>query len=76
MKSTVTLSKITPPHLRKILERPRLTNRLEKDRNKRLILILGQAAQGKSTLAASFIEKSEIPTAWANLSKDESDILY
>ena len=73
MKSVVTLSKVTPPRLPKILQRQRLTNRLEKNKNNRLTLIVGQAAQGKSTLASSFIEKSKIPTAWANLSREESD---
>jgi len=53
MKFSANISKITPPHLPQILIRPRLLNFIEKNKDKKLILILGQAAQGKSTLAAS-----------------------
>jgi LuxR family transcriptional regulator, maltose regulon positive regulatory protein len=59
--------------LPQILDRPRLLNLLEKNKDKRLILILGQAAQGKSTLAASYLKISKIPSAWMNLDKEDSD---
>ena len=55
------------------LPRPRLLNLLKKNRDKKLILILGQAAQGKSTLAASFLEQAGITAAWVNLGPEESD---
>ncbi len=73
MKTPINISKITPPCLPKILQRSRLIDRLEKNKDKRLILILGQAAQGKSTLAASYFNTLETPTAWLNLGKDDSD---
>lgn len=73
MKSAVTVSKITPPRLSQVLHRPRLIERLEKNKDKRLTLIQGQAAQGKSTLAASYLATSKIPSAWVNLTKDDSD---
>jgi LuxR family transcriptional regulator, maltose regulon positive regulatory protein len=38
-----------------------------------LILILGQAAQGKSTLAASYIAVTDVPSAWVNLEKEDGD---
>ena len=57
----VSLSKITPPQLTNTLPRPRLLNLLKKNSDKKLILILGQAAQGKSTLAASFLEQVHNP---------------
>jgi len=41
-----------PPRFPHILKRPRLLERLEQQRDKKLILILGQGAQGKSTLEA------------------------
>lgn len=69
----VSLSKITPPQLTNTLPRPRLLNLLKKNTDKKLILILGQAAQGKSTLAASFLEQVPIPSAWVNLGPEESD---
>lgn len=73
MVSAISTAKITPPRLPQIVERPRLLERLEQNRRKKLTLILGQAAQGKSTLAASYIRQSSIPTAWVNLQKQDSD---
>jgi LuxR family maltose regulon positive regulatory protein len=69
----VSLSKITPPQLTNTLPRPRLLNLLKKNTDKKLILILGQAAQGKSTLAASFMGQTKTPAAWVNLGPEESD---
>jgi LuxR family maltose regulon positive regulatory protein len=69
----VNISKITPPRLPHILDRPRLLNLLEKNRDRKLILILGQAAQGKSTLAASYAKALKIPSPWVNLDKEDSD---
>jgi len=63
MVPPVSIYKITPPRLPNILYRPRLIKALEKNKDKRLILILGQAAQGKSTLATSHLKESEVPSA-------------
>jgi LuxR family maltose regulon positive regulatory protein len=73
MRFSISTSKITSPHLPNVLYRPRLLNLLEKNHGKKLILILGQAAQGKSTLAASYIKKSKIPSAWMNLDGEDSN---
>jgi LuxR family maltose regulon positive regulatory protein len=69
----VPLSKISPPPLRHVLDRSRLRERIEENRDKKCILILGQAAQGKSTLAASYVNASDIPWAWMNLDREDSD---
>jgi ATP/maltotriose-dependent transcriptional regulator MalT/DNA-binding SARP family transcriptional activator len=73
MNHSVNISKITPPYLPKILYRPRLVNLIEGNKDKKLILILGQAAQGKTTLAASYGKTSDMPFAWVSLDRDESD---
>ena len=73
MNQSVSISKITPPYLPPILSRSRLLDLLGKNKDKRLILILGQAAQGKTTLAASYVKTSKIPTAWLNLDQSDSD---
>jgi LuxR family maltose regulon positive regulatory protein len=73
MNHSVNISKITPPYLPKILYRPRLVNLIEENKGKKLILILGQAAQGKTTLAASYGKTSDMPFAWVSLDKNESD---
>ena len=70
MNHSVNISKITPPYLPKILYRPRLVNLIEGNKDKKLILILGQAAQGKTTLAASYGKTSDMPFAWVSLDED------
>lgn len=75
MKFPLSLSKVTPPQLltKRILARPRLTEILNQHRDNRLLLILGQAAQGKSTLAACHVSAADLPTAWINLGSEDGD---
>ena len=75
MRFSISTSKIIPPHLPNVLYRPRLLDLLEKNQDKKLTLILGQAAQGKSTLAASYVKGSKIPSAWMNLDGEDSNPL-
>jgi len=69
---SVNISRVTPPYLPQILYRPHLVNLIEENKDKKLILILGQAAQGKTTLAASYVKTSNSPSAWVNLDRAES----
>lgn len=73
MKPAVSASKITPPYFPHVLDRPRLIDRLMQNRDKKLTLILGQAAQGKSTLAVSYVKAAQVPSAWINLGPEDSD---
>jgi LuxR family maltose regulon positive regulatory protein len=73
MKFLTSLSKITPPRVPHILRRIRLIEVLQQQQDKKLILVLGPAAQGKSTLAVSWIEDATEPVAWANLGREEAD---
>jgi ATP/maltotriose-dependent transcriptional regulator MalT/two-component SAPR family response regulator len=73
MHPPLSVSKIIPPDFPHVLLRPRLLDRLEQQRQKKLILILGQAAQGKSTLALSYANTSKIPSAWLNLGPEDSE---
>ena len=72
-KTSLSVSKFTPPRLPRIVYRSRLLKLIEQNKDKKLLLILGQAAQGKSTLAASYVHNLEIPSAWVNLSEEDSD---
>lgn len=67
----VTHPRFSPSSFPCILERPRLNNKLIEHENRRLIFIQGQAAQGKSTLASSFVQQSKLPTAWINLTSED-----
>ncbi len=73
MQPSIHISKIIPPQISQILPRPRLLKRLEQEQDKKLILILGQAAQGKSTLAGSFVHTSPVPSAWVNLGPEDTE---
>ena len=73
MQSSVHISKIIPPQYSHILPRPRLVKSLEEQQDKQLILVLGQAAQGKSTLVASYVNTSPVPSAWVNLGPEDTD---
>ena len=66
--------KITPPNLAKIVHRPRILKFFEQNTDKKLILIIGQAAQGKSTTAATwYFHNSQRPSVWINLGPEDSD---
>ena len=73
MEPSVNFSKITPPVLPEVLHRTRLLSLLEKNQDKKLTLIFGQAAQGKTTLAASYAKNLKFPFAWMNLKEEDSD---
>jgi LuxR family maltose regulon positive regulatory protein len=72
--SQVNLHKIAPPNLAKIIPRPRILDFFEQNIDKKLILIVGQAAQGKSTTAASwYFHNGQRPSVWINLGPEDSD---
>ncbi len=73
MKTFIDTFKITPPRVNKLLERPSLIKRIRQNEEKGLTLILAQAAQGKSTLAASYINTTDLPYAWINIGPEDSD---
>ena len=73
MKVSAHTSKFIPPQLPQVLHRERLLHLLEENKDKKVILVLGQAAQGKTTLAASYVNRSKTPSAWINLDKEDGD---
>ncbi|SLM31354.1 putative MalT [Desulfamplus magnetovallimortis] len=63
-----------PPRVHGIIIRKRLDNLLDSSRTKPLVLVQGQAAQGKSTLVASYLNRCFPDNAvWLHLGKRESD---
>jgi ATP/maltotriose-dependent transcriptional regulator MalT len=70
---TIDPSRLIPPSISRVVERPRLLNRLKEHENHRLIFILGQPAQGKSILAASFARVSGTDHAWINLAPEDDN---
>lgn len=55
------------------LQRPRLYRVLDRYRRYRIILITGQAAQGKSTLAAAFLRTRPEKSLWFHLDASGGD---
>ncbi len=56
-----------------IVERSRLIRQLDAARGRRYALITGQAAQGKTTLAATYLTGSRVPGAWMHLEPKDAD---
>lgn len=67
------VSKYSPPNLPAIVQRSRLTERLQADPNQHLVLVIGQAAQGKTTLVASHFTCHKTPMAWLHLAPQDGD---
>ena len=67
------LAKLTPPSSSRALERDRLLNKLQEWDEKKLIIIHGQAGQGKSTLVATHVHALTTPAAWYTLDREDGD---
>ena len=61
------------PRVREVVARRRLFSVLDRNRETNSVFITGQAAQGKSTLAASYLAESPETTLWFPLTRKESD---
>ena len=73
MQIACNASKLTLPNLPAVITRERLVRRIRACRSCGLILILGQAAQGKTTLAVDFLRHVNVPTAWISLDSKDAD---
>lgn len=67
-------SKCSLPKLPDVVPRQRLLQRLKTNGNSHLILVIGQAAQGKSTLVADYLSSRQAPVAWLHIDRHDSDI--
>ncbi|MFO7715798.1 hypothetical protein [Desulfosarcina sp.] len=68
-----THSKIVPPDLSRIISRSRLIQRVSAAGAVPVILITGQAAQGKTTLAAEIVRLDGPVGAWMHLDPSDDD---
>lgn len=71
--ASLNIAKLTPPSSSRALERDRLLNKLQEWDEKKLIIIHGQAGQGKSTLVATHVHSHATPAAWYTLDQDDAD---
>jgi LuxR family transcriptional regulator, maltose regulon positive regulatory protein len=68
-------SKLTLPLLPTVITRDRLARRIRTCHANGLILLLGQAAQGKTTLAADLLRHIAAPTAWLSIDREDAEPL-
>ena len=66
-------TKYSPPRLPVVVHRKRLMQRLQADPGQQLVLIVGQAAQGKSTLAADYLADRAATAAWLHLEAADAE---
>ena len=71
LHQTVNVSKYTPPQLPRIFRRSRLLDLIESQAERRLIVIVGQPAQGKTTLAADYLLHGARPAIWLHLDAED-----
>ena len=62
-----------PPHILDTVRRPRLFSLLDHYFHRQNFFITGQAAQGKSTLVASYLHESQKKALWFHLCPDDND---
>ncbi len=62
-----------PPHITGVLRRPRLFSLLDQYSPMQNFFITGQAAQGKSTLVASYLQASQKKALWFHLGPDDNE---
>ena len=67
-------TKLYIPHVRPgLIDRPRLTDRLENGAHRKLALISAPAGFGKTTLTTAWICSSAREVAWVSLDQDDND---
>ena len=67
------LTKFLRPQSSHVLSRERLLKKITSWEDKKLVLILAQAGQGKSTLAAEYISTVRVPSVWYNLDREDGN---
>ncbi|MDD3993140.1 MAG: BTAD domain-containing putative transcriptional regulator [Desulfobacteraceae bacterium] len=66
-------AKLLPPQIRTPLMRKRLLRQMNGAMDRKLTIVQGRAAQGKTTLAASYVAQSRVPFVWLNLGPEDAD---
>lgn len=68
-------TKLLPPRLsRKVLQRPRLLDRMYSSVDQRATIIAANAGSGKTTLAADFVRASRTPFIWYQIDPTDVDL--
>jgi ATP/maltotriose-dependent transcriptional regulator MalT len=72
-KRRAQLAKLTPPRVHGAVARERLFRLLDAKRRHPVLWVSGPPGAGKTTLIASYLEKSGVPALWYHLDRADSD---
>jgi LuxR family maltose regulon positive regulatory protein len=67
------LTKFLPPKTSHVLVRERLISKLKSWDDKKLVMIHGQAGQGKSTLVAEYVRSLRALSIWYNIDREDDN---
>ncbi len=71
---TILATKLNPPRVRAdIIDRPRLTQRLDRSLDRKLTLLSAPAGYGKTTLLSAWIEETHPRLGWVSLDHRDND---
>src|SRR6188474_1331243 len=68
------LAKTTRPRLSSVVPRERLFRALDEARNRSALWLTGPPGSGKTTLAASYVEKRKPASLWYQIDESDADI--
>ena len=64
-----------PPPRPNLIPRPRLTERMQAGRYKKLTLVSAPAGYGKTTLTSDWAAHSNVPIAWLSLDEQDNNLV-
>ncbi|MGB0910490.1 MAG: hypothetical protein ACPGYT_09020, partial [Nitrospirales bacterium] len=69
----MSLAKVTPPRLPKVVERQRLFKELDRARDYPVIWMTAPPGMGKTTLMASYLKARKLPCLWYQVDEGDAD---